>query len=58
MYLIENEYKRNLAATIAEKDRYFAAMQKTYQKTLAEERKAHQKALSELAELKRRFGVS
>jgi len=71
MYLIENEYKRNLAATIAEKDRYFAAMQKEMQKNLIKdkalvaERKAHQKALSEnatikakLAELERRFGVS
>jgi predicted transposase/invertase (TIGR01784 family) len=79
MYLIENEYKRNLAATIAEKDRYFAAMQKKMQKNLivkdkalvaernalVAERKAHQKALfevskkdAELAELKRRFGLS
>ena len=79
MYLIENEYKRNLAATIAEKDRYFAAMQKEMQKNLmikdkalivkdkalVVKDKAYQKALSEiskkdaeLAELKRRFGVS
>ena len=65
MYLIENEYKRNLAATIAEKDRYFAAMQKEMQKNLVRKDKAYQKALSEiskkdaeLAELKRRFGVS
>jgi hypothetical protein len=50
MYLIENEYKR----TLAERDSIIAVMRKN----LIAERKAHQKALSELAELKRRFGVS
>jgi len=62
MYLIENEYKRNLAATIAEKDRYFAAMQKEMQKNLikdkalvaerkvrAEKDRIIQKALSEIS---------
>ena len=55
MYLIEDQYKRKLA----EKDKILATMQKTYQKTLMAERKAftaereaHQKALSENAEIK------
>ena len=71
MYLIENEYKRNLAA----KDQILATMQQDLmvkdkallaeRKALVAERKAHQKALSEiskkdaeLVELKRRFGLS
>ena len=51
MYLIENEYKRNLAV----KDSIIAAMRKDLiaeQKALAAERKTLRKALSENAEIK------
>ena len=64
MYLIENEYKRNLAAkdsALAAKDSALAAMRKNLivkDKTIAAERKALQKALSELAELKRRYKLN
>ena len=47
MYLIENEYKRNLAA----KDSALAAMRKDLQKALSENAKIKAK----LAELERRY---
>ena len=65
MYLIENEYKRELArmiaekdSALAEKDSALAVMRKNLvvkDKALATKDKSLQKALAELAELKRRL---